>query len=119
MSGRLLVGLRWWNEVSETGGSDWKFESLEEGQRGINKKDSFVFWTVLYVTPVVWGVLGFIALLKVNLEYLLLVIIAFLLSAANLLGYIKCGARSQVPHQAMLWGSRGAEVPDRTKASPG
>ena len=32
---------------------------------------------------------------------------------------VKCGARSQVPHQAMLWGSRGAEVPDRTKASPG
>ena len=39
VSGRLLVGLRWWNEVSETGGSDWKFESLEEGQRAVNKKD--------------------------------------------------------------------------------
>lgn len=33
VSGRLMVGLRWWNEVSESGGSDWKFESLEEGQR--------------------------------------------------------------------------------------
>lgn len=39
VSGRLMVGLRWWNEVSEMGGSDWKFESLEEGQRAVNKKD--------------------------------------------------------------------------------
>ncbi len=54
VSGRLMVGLRWWNEVSESGGSDWKFESLEEGQRAVNKKDSFVFWTLLYATPAVW-----------------------------------------------------------------
>lgn len=54
MSGRLMVGLRWWNEVSESGGSDWKFESLEEGQRAVNKKDSFVFWTLLYATPAAW-----------------------------------------------------------------
>lgn len=49
-----MVGLRWWNEVSESGGSDWKFESLEEGQRAVNKKDSFVFWTLLYATPAAW-----------------------------------------------------------------
>eukprot|EP00887_Chlorella_sp_A99_P001471 scaffold8.g1471.t1 len=95
VSGRLLVGLRWWNEVSESGGSDWKFEALEEGQRGVNKKDSFVFWSVLYGTPVVWAVLGFIALLKLNLEYLLLVLIAFLLATANLVGYLKCSKAAQ------------------------
>jgi len=74
-----MVGLRWWNEVSETGGSDWKFESLEEGQRAVNKKDSFVFWTLLYASPVVWCVLGLVAILKLNIDYLLLVIIAVLL----------------------------------------
>jgi hypothetical protein len=79
VSGRLMVGLRWWNEVSETGGSDWKFESLQEGQRAVNKKDSFVFWTLLYATPAVWCVLGFIAILKLNIDYLLLVVIAALL----------------------------------------
>ena len=56
---------------------------------------SWVFWTVLYVTPVVWGLLGFIALLKLNLEYLLLVVIAFLLAMANLLGYIKVGRQGR------------------------
>ena len=78
-----MVGLRWWNEVSETGGSDWKFESLEEGQRAVNKKDSWVFWTLLYATPAVWSVLGLVAILKLNLDYLLLVIIAVLLRWAG------------------------------------
>jgi hypothetical protein len=40
---------------------------------------SFVFWTLLYATPAVWCVLGLIAILKINIDYLLLVIIAVLL----------------------------------------
>lgn len=30
VSGRILVGLRWWNETSETGESIWRFESLDK-----------------------------------------------------------------------------------------
>lgn len=95
VSGRLMVGLRWWNEVSETGGSEWKFESLQEGQRGVNKTDSQAFWTVLYVTPVLWAVLGLVAFLKLHVDYLLLVAIAILLSGANLVGYVKCSRAAQ------------------------
>ena len=29
ISGRLLVGLRWWSYVREDGSNDWIFESLE------------------------------------------------------------------------------------------
>ena len=29
VSGRLLVGLRWWNEIKEDGESVWRFESKE------------------------------------------------------------------------------------------
>ena len=29
VAGRLLVGLRWWNEVTDEG-SNWRFETLEE-----------------------------------------------------------------------------------------
>lgn len=32
VSGRLLVGLRYWNEVTDEG-SNWRFESLEEVRR--------------------------------------------------------------------------------------
>jgi len=52
ISGRLLVGLRWWNEVAEDGSSTWQYESLEEGQRSINKADKGVFWMATYV--MVW-----------------------------------------------------------------
>ena len=95
VSGRLMVGLRWWNEVSETGGNEWKFESLQEGQRGVNKHDSRTFWLVLYATPVVWVLLGIIAFLKLNVDYFLLVAIAVLLSGANLIGYVKCSKAAQ------------------------
>lgn len=30
ISGRLLVGLRWWNEVKPDGSNEWIFESLEK-----------------------------------------------------------------------------------------
>ena len=29
VSGRLLVGLRWWSDVAEDGGTRWVFESRE------------------------------------------------------------------------------------------
>ncbi len=29
ITGRLLVGLRWWNEVKQDGSSEWVFESVE------------------------------------------------------------------------------------------
>eukprot|EP00890_Picochlorum_soloecismus_P006761 jgi/Picsp_1/90/NSC_00090-R1_protein len=95
VSGRLMVGLRWWNEVSDTGGNEWKFESLQEGQRGVNKYDSRMFWAVLYATPAVWVLLGIVAFLKLNVDYLLLVVIAILLSGANLVGYFKCSKAAQ------------------------
>ena len=29
VSGRLMVGLRWWSEVRADGSTDWKFEAQE------------------------------------------------------------------------------------------
>jgi hypothetical protein len=33
VSGRILVGLRWWNEVKEDGSEVWIFESDHEGKK--------------------------------------------------------------------------------------
>ncbi|GJN05345.1 hypothetical protein PR202_ga22966 [Eleusine coracana subsp. coracana] len=45
VSGRILVGLRWWNEINDEGESVWKFECLDaESLARMNKKDS---WLVL------------------------------------------------------------------------
>ena len=30
VSGRILVGLRWWNEINDLGESIWKFECLDQ-----------------------------------------------------------------------------------------
>ncbi|KAI7833243.1 Golgi apparatus membrane protein tvp-23 [Kickxella alabastrina] len=89
ISGRLLVGLRWWNEVNEDGTNQWIFESREQGV-GVNASDSRIFWAILYGTPVVWGLLAIVAFFSLRFQWLLIVIIAVLLATANLIGYQRC-----------------------------
>jgi hypothetical protein len=44
VSGRILVGLRWWNEINDEGESVWKFECLD-AEVCINILLSFsLFW---------------------------------------------------------------------------
>jgi hypothetical protein len=99
ITGRLLVGLRWWNQV-EGDNTKWIFESAEN--RPANKFDNGVFWTVLYATPAVWGGLLFIAILKFNLGWLIIVIMAMVLSGANVYGYYKCSSDQKVKFQQMI-----------------
>jgi Eukaryotic protein of unknown function (DUF846) len=90
VSGRLLVGLRWWNEAGEDGTTQtWRFESVSDRSQ-LNTIDGRIFWWTLYATPIVWLLLGVICLLKFNVSYLVMVIIAILLSGANIVGYYKC-----------------------------
>jgi len=44
--------LRWWNEVMPDGSNRWVFESKPENRK-VHPFDSLVFWTSLYVTPLV------------------------------------------------------------------
>ncbi|KAK6463772.1 Golgi apparatus membrane protein TVP23 [Scheffersomyces coipomensis] len=95
IAGRLLVGLRWWNETNPVDGKPgefenvWVFESADPN-RYINPIDSRVFWALLYGVPIAWGVLGVLAVLKLQFLYLLLIIISFSLSLTNGLAYTKC-----------------------------
>ncbi|KAK9380503.1 uncharacterized protein V2V93DRAFT_380726 [Kockiozyma suomiensis] len=89
VSGRLLVGLRWWNEASANGDSVWVFESADP-QRQINGTDARFFWTVLYSTPVIWSLLALLAILKFELIWLSLVVIAVILSATNAMAFTRC-----------------------------
>ncbi|KAJ1928760.1 Golgi apparatus membrane protein tvp23 [Tieghemiomyces parasiticus] len=89
VTGRLLVGLRWWNEVREDGTNVWIFESRDPSIP-VNATDSRVFWGTLYATPVVWGLLALFTLIRFNFEWLLVVIVAIVLSGANLVGYMRC-----------------------------
>ncbi|KAJ2690320.1 Golgi apparatus membrane protein tvp23 [Coemansia spiralis] len=89
ISGRLLVGLRWWNEVREDGTNEWIFESRDQSVP-INSSDSRIFWSVLYATPAIWSLLAIAAFFSLKFQWLLIVIIAVLLSSANLIGYQRC-----------------------------
>eukprot|EP00736_Rhodelphis_marinus_P013907 Rmarinus@m.7318 len=89
VSGRLLVGLRWWNKVDEEGNNQWIFESCDRPE-AINKSDSRVFWFALWIFPLCWVGLIIIAVLKFNLDWLLICVVALLLTGANLYGYMKC-----------------------------
>ncbi|KAJ2454933.1 hypothetical protein EV183_001194 [Coemansia sp. RSA 2336] len=89
ISGRLLVGLRWWNEVREDGTNEWIFESRDVSVP-VNASDSRIFWTVLYATPAIWSLLAIVAFFSLRFQWLLIVIIAVILAAANLIGYQRC-----------------------------
>lgn len=89
ISGRLLVGLRWWNESNELGQTVWVFENADPN-RYINPIDSKVFWLLQYCVPAFWILLAFFALLKFQFLSLILVVIAISLSFTNTIAYTKC-----------------------------
>lgn len=107
ITGRLLVGLRWWNMVSDDGQSTrWVFESAENAR--INKFDSTLFWTVLYATPALWMIFFFIALIKFELGWIITVVMGFTLGYANVYGYYRCSSDQKVKFQNMM--NKGAEL---------
>ena len=105
ITGRLLVGLRWWNKV-DGDKTTWIFESAKDRQ--INKFDSSVFWMVLYATPIAWGALMIIGILKFNLAWLIVVFMAIALSSANVYGYYKCSSDQKAKFTQMM--QQGAQA---------
>lgn len=91
ITGRLMVGLRWWNYVDDDGVSHWVYESRKGAQQSrINPAESRIFWTALIVCPVLWGGFFLVALFGLKFKWLMVVTIALILNGANLHGYIKC-----------------------------
>ncbi|GAB6025942.1 hypothetical protein CHUAL_011911 [Chamberlinius hualienensis] len=91
VTGRLLVGLRWWNYIDDDGKSHWVFESRKESdQIQISAADSRIFWMALFLAPILWLVFFFVTVFGLNLKWFMVVCIALTLSGANLYGYIRC-----------------------------
>jgi len=100
ITGRILVGLRWWNLVDDDGNSQWIYESKsKEGQpRYGHSEEVKLFWLGLVVSPVVWGLMFLSAITFLQLKWLLIVLIALTLNGANLHGYVRChfGAKTDL-----------------------
>jgi hypothetical protein len=104
VSGRLLVGLRWWNQIRPDGTSSWVFESRQQqNQRSsptgsgenfshepINPTDYRLFWWSLYGFAGFWIFLSFIALIQFAIKWLLVAIVASILNMANVIGFTRC-----------------------------
>ncbi|KAF8609252.1 Golgi apparatus membrane protein TVP23 [Ceratobasidium sp. AG-I] len=92
VAGRRLVGLRFWNQVDEDGESYWVFESRDPS-RPANPIDSNfssgvrMFWTALYVFPVLWILLFIVSILKFNISFLPIVGLALVFNITNVVGF--------------------------------
>ncbi|BGP04425.1 Golgi apparatus membrane protein tvp23 [Rhodotorula toruloides] len=86
VSGRVLVGLRFWNQVDDDGTSFWVFESRSPSQPS-NAVDSKMFWIAMYAFPGAWILLLFVGILKFNLSFLPIVMLALVFNVTNTVGY--------------------------------
>ena len=97
VTGRLMVGLRWWHDVQEDGRPQWHFESIEDPSQ-VSRADYAIFWYSMYLTTFLWGLFAFFALLKLSVDWVLVCFVSLLLSWSNIYGYWQCSkdARTRV-----------------------
>ncbi|KAF5911912.1 hypothetical protein HPG69_015890 [Diceros bicornis minor] len=105
VTGRLMVGLRWWNHIDEDGKSHWVFESRKaspQESKAISEAESRIFWLGLIACPVLWVIFAFSALFSFRVKWLAVVIMGVVLQGANLYGYIRCkvGSRKNLTSMA-------------------
>lgn len=120
VSGRLMVGLRWWNQINEDGSTEWRFESLEDRSK-IPTVDYRCFWGGLFAPVLFWVPATFSAFFGFNFHWFLCDLISCALCTANIMGYMKASrtATQQITAfgtsvatnlvtRAMLGGAAGA-----------
>ncbi|GAB1299997.1 Golgi apparatus membrane protein TVP23 homolog [Apodemus speciosus] len=92
VTGRLMVGLRWWNQIDEDGKSHWIFETrkVSANHTAATEAEARIFWLGLIICPGIWIVFFFSTLFSLKLKWLALVVAGISLQAANLYGYILC-----------------------------
>lgn len=86
VSGRTLVGLRYWNQVDEDGESYWVFESRDPS-RPANPVDSKMFWIALYTFPALWLALLIVSILKLSASFIPIVMLALVFNVSNAVGF--------------------------------
>ncbi|KAL0950961.1 hypothetical protein HGRIS_007712 [Hohenbuehelia grisea] len=86
VSGRTLVGLRFWNQVDEDGESYWVFESRDPS-RPANPVDSKMFWAAVYSFPLLWVALLVVSIVKLNFYYVPIVVLALVFNFTNAIGF--------------------------------
>eukprot|EP00747_Dinoflagellata_sp_TGD_P168537 gnl/TRDRNA2_/TRDRNA2_195134_c0_seq1.p1 gnl/TRDRNA2_/TRDRNA2_195134_c0~~gnl/TRDRNA2_/TRDRNA2_195134_c0_seq1.p1 ORF type:complete len:229 (+),score=36.95 gnl/TRDRNA2_/TRDRNA2_195134_c0_seq1:50-736(+) len=89
VTGRILVGLRWWNHVHDDGSSEWVFESNPD-ESSVNDSDRQVFWTLVYAWPALWALVLLTNVMSFATSWVVLNTMVLVFAASNLIGYWKC-----------------------------
>uniref|UniRef100_K7FSM0 Golgi apparatus membrane protein TVP23 homolog n=2 Tax=Pelodiscus sinensis TaxID=13735 RepID=K7FSM0_PELSI len=105
VTGRLMVGLRWWNQVDDDGKSHWVFEARKasaQRKKVSSEAESRIFWLGLITCPIIWVIFAFSALFSFKVKWLAVVTMGVVLQGANLYGYIRCkvGSRTNLTSMA-------------------
>mmetsp|Transcript_19784 Transcript_19784/g.22779 ORF Transcript_19784/g.22779 Transcript_19784/m.22779 type:complete len:259 (+) Transcript_19784:56-832(+) len=103
VSGRLLVGLRWWTAYNEDGSEKWHFESPNEN-RPTNPIDSRFFWASQIGAAVFWSIFSIFALFGLKIFWGSACGIALSLTATNLWAYYKCNKDYQRRMESLVHG---------------
>ena len=89
ISGRLLVGLRWWIDFNEDGEEQWKFECKVDEKENSGASDK-AFWWTLILFSLIWIALLVINILKFALTQVTICAFAAALLCFNVYSYYKC-----------------------------
>ena len=86
-----MVGLRWWNDVSEDGTSTWRYESIEDPSQ-VSRADYVIFWYSMYLAAICWALFAFLALIGLKFDWFLMCSVALSLVWSNIYGFWNCSS---------------------------
>jgi len=90
ITGRLLVGMRWWNDLESADGETlWTFESYD-CDMNFHTFDTNIFWWGMTFSTVFWFLMMLGKLLTINFLWGMVTMIGLLLNATNLYAYYRC-----------------------------
>ncbi|KAL4510764.1 hypothetical protein ABPG72_004918 [Tetrahymena utriculariae] len=95
ITGRLLVGLRWWSDYDEEGNEVWRFESPDVRKFKANLVDKSFFWTSQLAITIFWIFFLVKNIISLGFYWGVLDFIGFTLSSVNLYGFYKCSGEHQ------------------------
>lgn len=104
VTGRIMVGLRWWNEQNDDGSSSWRFESIDNPDE-VSTVDYRIFWYSMYINFVLWAFMFFFAFIKLNFDWIPLTAVALSLQSSNIYGYWQCSKDAKRRLQGAVQGA--------------
>ena len=94
ISGRILVGLRWWNNYDpDTQQEKWTFESKNEIKEA--SIDRNTFWFSLYGFTAAWLVLFIWECILLSFMWAFLCVISLAIAGTNTYGFFRCSKLQQ------------------------